>query len=139
MLELQVLTQQCTSSSIQPSKKERLAKHTVFNLVLVPTITYGHYCWAMTERVPPLIRTSEMRDLQSISEVTLFDCLAIREYIRVELLLLLYIEDTQLQCYEFMVKLKCCTKELQNRFFSPSQVKPSSRRPERKLENMIAK
>ena len=52
------------------SKKAELS---IFRTVFVPILTYGHESWVITERVRSQVQASEMRFLQSIEGVTLFN------------------------------------------------------------------
>ena len=52
------------------SKKAKLS---IFKTLFVPILTYGHESWAMTERVRSQVQASEMRFLQRIEGVTLFN------------------------------------------------------------------
>ena len=52
------------------SKKAKLS---VFYTVFVSILTYGHESWVMAERVRSQVQASEMRFLQSIEGVTLFN------------------------------------------------------------------
>ena len=49
------------------------AKHSIFKAVFVPILTYGHEFWVMTERVQSQVQASEMRFLQRIEVITLFN------------------------------------------------------------------
>ena len=52
------------------SKKAKLS---IFKAVLVPILTYGHESWVMTKTVRSQVQASEIRFLQKIKEVTLFN------------------------------------------------------------------
>ena len=41
--------------------------------ILVPIVTYGYESWIMTKKVRSQMQVSEMRFLQKIKEVTMFD------------------------------------------------------------------
>ena len=45
----------------------------IFRTVFVPVLTYGHEYWAMTERIQSQVQEFEMRFLQRIEGVTLFN------------------------------------------------------------------
>ena len=84
-------------------KRELLkkAKLSVFKTVFVPILTYGHESWVMIERVQSQVQASEMRFLQIIEEVTLFDkvrSFEIRKSINIAPLLL-RIERSQLRWF----------------------------------------
>ena len=51
------------------SKKAKLS---IFEVVFVPILTYGHESWVMTERVRSQVQSFKMRFLQRIEGVTLF-------------------------------------------------------------------
>ena len=44
-------------------KRELLnkAKRSIFKIIFVPILIYGHECWVMTERVRSQVKASEMR------------------------------------------------------------------------------
>ena len=70
------------------SKKARLL---IFKTVFVPNLTYGHESLVMTERERSQMQASEMRFLQKIEGVTLFNKVRsseIRKFLNIELLLL---------------------------------------------------
>ena len=52
------------------SKKAKLS---IFKAVCVPILTDGHESWVMTERVRSQMQASEIRFLQKIEEVTMFN------------------------------------------------------------------
>ena len=52
------------------SKKAKLS---IFKAVFVSILTYGHVSWVMTKRVRLQVQASEMRILQKIEGVTLFN------------------------------------------------------------------
>ena len=56
-------------------KRELLkkAKLSIFKAVFIPILTHGHESWIMTERVRSQVQASEMRFLQRIEGVTLFN------------------------------------------------------------------
>ena len=54
-------------------KLSKKAKLSVFKLIFVPILTYGHESWAMAERVPSQMQASETRILGKIKDVTMFD------------------------------------------------------------------
>ena len=67
------------------------AKLSVFNSVFVPTLTYGHEIWVMTERIRSRIQAAEMRFLRAIAGVTRLDRVrntVVRGELNVEQLLL---------------------------------------------------
>ena len=71
----------------------------IFKTVSVPILTYGHESWVMTERVRSQVQAFEMRLLQKIEEVTLFNKVRsseIRKSLNIEPLLL-RIERSQLR------------------------------------------
>ena len=78
----------------------RKASLYVFKSLFVPNLIYGNESWVVTERVRSQTQVFEMRFLQKIKCVTMFDKLrntdAIEESVNIELLLL-RIERTQLR------------------------------------------
>ena len=52
---------------------KKKAKLSIFKTVFVPILTYGHESWVMTKRVRSQVQASEMRFLQRIEGVTLFN------------------------------------------------------------------
>ncbi|KAK3574546.1 hypothetical protein QTP86_009546 [Hemibagrus guttatus] len=82
-------------------KKElsRKAKLSIYQLIYVPTLTYGHELWVMTERVRSRIQAAEMSFLRRVAGRSLRDRVrssVTREELRVEPLLL-HIERGQLR------------------------------------------
>ena len=80
------------------SKKAKLA---IFKAVFVPILTYGHESWVMTERMRSQMQASEMRFLQRIEGVTLFNKVRsseIRKFLNIKPLLL-RIERSQLRWF----------------------------------------
>ncbi|KAK3523213.1 hypothetical protein QTP86_022937 [Hemibagrus guttatus] len=83
-------------------KKElsRKAKLSIYQSIYVPTLTYGHELWVMTERVRSRIQAAEMSFLRRVAGRSLRDRVrssVTREELGVELLLL-HIERGQLRC-----------------------------------------
>ncbi|KAK3556314.1 hypothetical protein QTP70_007118 [Hemibagrus guttatus] len=82
-------------------KKElsRKAKLSIYQSIYVPTLTYGHELWVMTERVRSRIQAAEMSFLRRVAGRSLRDRVrssVTREELRVEPLLL-HIERGQLR------------------------------------------
>ena len=80
------------------SKKAKLS---IFKVVFVPILTYGHESWVMTERMRSHVQASEMRFLRRIEGVTLFNKVRsseIRKSLQIEPLLL-RIERSQLRWF----------------------------------------
>ena len=80
------------------SKKAKLS---IFKTVFVPILTYGHESWVMTERVRSQALASEMRFLQRIEGVALFNkerSSEIQKPVNIEPLLL-QIERSQLRWF----------------------------------------
>ena len=74
-------------------KKElsREAKLLIYRSIYVPTLTYGHELWVMTERTRSRIQAAEMSFLRRVAGRSLRDrvkSLVTREELRVEPLLL---------------------------------------------------
>ncbi len=82
-------------------KKElsRKAKLSIYRSIYIPTLTYGHELWVMTERTRSRIQAAEMCFLRRVAGRSLRDRVrssVIREELRVEPLLL-HIERGQLR------------------------------------------
>ena len=78
-------------SVVMKRELSKKAKLLIFKTVFVPIFTYGHECRVKTERVQSQVQASEMRYLQRIKGVTLFEKVhssEIRKSINIELLLL---------------------------------------------------
>ncbi|GAA6099878.1 uncharacterized protein LOC111191400, partial [Tachysurus ichikawai] len=74
------------------------AKLSIYQSIYVPTLTYGHELWVMTERTRSWIQAAEMSFLRRVAGRSLRDrvrSLVTREELRVEPLLL-HIERSQL-------------------------------------------
>ena len=85
----------------------RKAKLSVFKSTFVPIHTYGDESWVMTEKVRSQMLAAEMRFLQKIKGVTMFDTLhntAICESLHIESLLL-RIEKSQLRWFGHVSKM----------------------------------
>ena len=77
------------------------AKLSIFKTAFAPILTYGHESWIMTERVRSQVQASEMRFLQRIEGVTLFNSVRsseIRKSLNIEPLFL-RIESSQLRWF----------------------------------------
>ena len=101
------------------SKKTKLS---VFKTVFVPILTYGHEFWVMIERVQSQVQASEMRFLQIIEEVTLFNKVRSSE-IRISLNiapLLLRIERSQLRWFGHVSRMS--QERLHNNLYLPKQM-----------------
>jgi len=75
------------------------AKLLFFWAVYIPTLTYGHGLWIMTERMRSLVQAAEMSFLCMLAGLTFHDRVrssAIRERLKVEPLLL-RIEKSQMK------------------------------------------
>ena len=86
------------------SKKAKLS---IFKTVFVPILTYGHEFWVMTERVRSQVQASEMRFLQRIEGVALFNkvrCSEIRKSVNIKPLLL-RIERSQLRWFSHVSRM----------------------------------
>ena len=80
------------------SKKAKLS---IFKAVFVPILTYGHESWIMTKRIRSQVQASEMKFLQRIEGVTLFNKVRsseIRKSLNI-MPLLLRIERSQLRWF----------------------------------------
>ena len=88
-------------SVVMKRELSKKAKLSIFKAVFVPILTYGHESWVMTERVRSLVQASEMRFLQKIEGVTLFNKVCsseIQKSFKIEPLLL-RIERSQLRWF----------------------------------------
>ncbi|TWW69397.1 hypothetical protein D4764_18G0002030 [Takifugu flavidus] len=69
----------------------RKAKLSIYQSIFVPTLTYGHELWVMTERTKSRVQAAEMSFLRRVAGLSLRDRVrssAIREELGVESLLL---------------------------------------------------
>ena len=57
-------------SVVLKQELSRKAKLLVFKSIFVPSFSYGHESWVMTDRVQLLMQASEMKFLQKIKRVT---------------------------------------------------------------------
>jgi hypothetical protein len=110
------------------TKKElsREAKLAVFRSMYIPTLTYGHENWVMTERMRSRVQAAEMRFLRRVAGVKRIDKVrnsAIRETLNVEPLLL-KIEKSQLRWFGHVLRMP--TDRLARRVYSSL---PTGKRP----------
>lgn len=92
---------------IRKRELSNTAKLSVFRSIFVPTLTYGHENWVMTERTRSRIQAAEMRFLRGIAGLTLRDRVrssAIREGLNIEPLLL-RIERSQLRWLGHLLRM----------------------------------
>ena len=61
------------NSVVMKRELSKKAKLSIFQAVFVPILTYDHESWGVTERVRSQVQASEMRFLQKIEGVTLFN------------------------------------------------------------------
>ncbi|XP_061625696.1 probable ATP-dependent RNA helicase DDX17 isoform X2 [Phyllopteryx taeniolatus] len=90
-------------------KKElsRKVKLSIYRSISVPTLTYGHELWVVTERTRSRIQAAEMSFLRRVSGLSLRDRVrssVIREDLRVEPLLL-HIERTQMRWLGHLIRI----------------------------------
>ena len=86
------------------SQKARLS---IYRSIYVPTLTYGHELWVMTERTRSRIQAAEMSFLRRVAGLSLRDRVRssdIRERLRVEPLLL-HVERSQLRWLGHLVRM----------------------------------
>ena len=86
------------------SQKARLS---VYRSIFVPTLTYGHELWVVTERTRSRIQAAEMGFLRRVAGLSLRDRVrssVIRERLKVEPLLL-RIERSQLRWFGHLVRM----------------------------------
>ena len=103
----------------------RKAKLWIYRSIFVPTLTYGHESWVMTERTRSRVQAAEMGFLRRVAGVSLRDRVrssAIREELRVELLLC--VERSQLRWFGHLVRMP--PGRLPREVF---QARPAGRRP----------
>ena len=60
-------------SAVIKRELSRKAKLSVFKSIFIPILTYGHESWVMAEKVRSQMQTSEMKFLEKIKGVTMFD------------------------------------------------------------------
>ncbi|XP_071059967.1 anamorsin isoform X1 [Pseudochaenichthys georgianus] len=92
------------------------AKLSVYRAIFVPTLTYGHEGWVMTERTRSRIQAAEMGFLRRVAGVSLRDKVRssdIRERLGVEPLLL-RVERSQLRWFGHLVRMPpgCLPREV---------------------------
>jgi hypothetical protein len=83
------------------------AKLAVFKSVYLPTLTYGHECWIMSEKVRSRLQAAEMRFLRRVAGFTRLDRVRntiIRDTLSTEPLLL-QIERSQLRWYGHVCRM----------------------------------
>ncbi|TWW56724.1 hypothetical protein D4764_08G0007110 [Takifugu flavidus] len=85
----------------------RKAKLSIYRLIFVPTLTYGHELWVMTERTRSRVQAAEMSFLRRVAGLSLRDRVrssAIREELGVEPLLL-RVERSQMRWLGHLVRM----------------------------------
>ena len=85
----------------------RKAKLSIYRSIFVPTLTYGHEGWVMTERTRSRVQAAEMGFLRRVAGVSLRDRVrssVIREGLGVEPLLLC-VERSQLRWFRHLVRM----------------------------------
>ncbi|TWW69275.1 hypothetical protein D4764_18G0000810 [Takifugu flavidus] len=85
----------------------RKAKLSIYQSIFVPTLTYGHELWVMTERTRSRVQAAEMSFLRRVAGLSLRDRVrssAIREELGVEPLLL-RIERSQMRWLGHLVRM----------------------------------
>ncbi|XP_070404401.1 uncharacterized protein [Nothobranchius furzeri] len=83
------------------------AKHSIYRSIYIPTLTYGHELWVVTERTRLRIQEAEISFLCRVAGLSLRDGVrisVIREGLGVDPLLLL-IERSQLRCLWHLVRM----------------------------------
>ena len=90
-------------------KKElsRKAKLSVYRAIFVPTLTYGHEVWVMTESIRSRVQAAEMSFLRRVAGISLRDRVRssiTRERLGVEPLLL-NLERSQLRWFGHLVRM----------------------------------
>ena len=100
------------------SKKAKLS---IFKAVFVLILTYGNESWVMTERVRPQVQASEMRFLQRIEGVTLFNKVGsseIQKFLNIDVLLP---ELKDLSLDDLAMEAECRKKDSPNKLSGPKQ------------------
>ncbi|KAK3567087.1 hypothetical protein QTP86_009780 [Hemibagrus guttatus] len=103
-------TDQCTDmyrSVVVKKELSRKAKLSIYQSIYVPTLTYGHELWVMTERVRSRIQAAEMSFLHRVAGRSLRDRVrssVTREELGVEPLLL-HIERGQFRWLEHLFQM----------------------------------
>ncbi|TWW78306.1 hypothetical protein D4764_11G0004270 [Takifugu flavidus] len=85
----------------------RKAKLSIYRSIFVPTLTYGHELWVMTERTRSRVQAAEMSFLRRVARLSLRDRVrssAIREELGVESLLL-RVERSQIRWLGHLVRM----------------------------------
>ena len=88
-------------SVVMKRELSKKANRLIFKAVFVPVFTYGHEFWVMTEKMQSQVQASEMRCLQKMEGVTLFNKVRsseIQKSLNIEPLLL-RIERSQLRWF----------------------------------------
>uniref|UniRef100_A0AAQ4R3P6 Reverse transcriptase domain-containing protein n=1 Tax=Gasterosteus aculeatus aculeatus TaxID=481459 RepID=A0AAQ4R3P6_GASAC len=104
----------------------RKAKLSIYRSIFVPTLTYGHEGWVMTERTRSRVQAAKMGFLRRVAGVSLRDRVrssAIREELGVEPLLLC-VERSQLRWFGHLVRMP--PGRLPREVF---QARPAGKRP----------
>ena len=94
-------------SVVDKRELSQKAKLSIYRSIYVPTLTYGHEVWVVTERTRSRIQAAEMSFLRRVAGLSLRDrvrSLDIRERLRVEPLLL-RIERSQLRWFGHLVRM----------------------------------
>ena len=85
----------------------RKAKLSIYRSIYVPTLTYGHELWVMTERTRSRVQAAEMSFLRRVAGLSLRDRVRssdIREGLRVEPLLL-HVERSQMRWFGHLMRM----------------------------------
>ncbi|TWW56216.1 hypothetical protein D4764_08G0002030 [Takifugu flavidus] len=88
-------------------KLSQKAKLLIYRSIFVPTLTYGHELWVMTERTRSRVQAAEMSFLRRVAGLSLRDRVrssAIREELGVKLLLL-RVERSQMRWLGHLVRM----------------------------------
>ena len=118
----------------------REAKLSVFRSIYVPTLTYGHELWVMTERTRSRVQAAEMRFLRRVAGLTLLDRVrssAIRESLEIESLLL-RIERSQLRWLGHILRMPHSRLVHQVWDACPTGTRPRGRPRARWRDQMLA-
>ena len=94
-------------SVVAKRELSRKAKLSIYRSIYVPTLTYGHELWVVTERTRSRIQAAEMSFLRRVAGLTLRDRVRstdIREELGVEPLLL-HVERSQLRWFGHLIRM----------------------------------
>ncbi len=126
--------QMLNQSVVVKRELSRKVKISIYRLIYIPTLTFGHELWVMTERIRLLIQVAEMSFLCTVARLSLRDRVRssdILEELRVEPLLL-HVERSQLRWFRHLVRIppECLPGEV---FWAC----PTRRRPRAEIISLV--